>query len=424
MIPDVLHINISDAGGGVGKAAYRLHKSLNAVGCDSWMLVDTKLTEDPKVLSSCNAIHRLYSKIRSRADKFPCALCNTGHWEYASFNYLPNPFVKQAWKRIRPRLLHLHWLGDGYMPIHYFPQFASVPTVATLHGRWLFNGAQHLHSDQSKRFREGFCKDNRDNMDGGLDLDRWVWNRKMRYFKNNPFEVLVLSNWMKRDAQNSVLLGKRPIHLIPNGLDLSVYYPYDTVEARNHFNLPQGKPLVLFGANFATQDRNKGFHDFVEAMKILELEQDPSFEVVVFGSDRPSGALPYRTHTHFLGYLRNEGDLVKAYSACNCFVLPSHQDNLPNTVMEAMACGTPCIAYDVGGVSDMVENRRNGFLVTPRDVKQLAFRISQMVSFNKSTHFLFSTQALEKIQKDFSEKLQIQRMIELYEGVIERHSRS
>ena len=87
------------------------------------------------------------------------------------------------------------------LPIQYFPEFSHIPTVATLHGRWLFNGAQHLHSDKSKRFVDGFSSGNRDADDAGIDVDRWVWNRKRQYFEKNPFEIVTLSRWMEQDVK-------------------------------------------------------------------------------------------------------------------------------------------------------------------------------------------------------------------------------
>lgn len=419
MNPYVLHLNISDGGGGVGKAAYRLHHALCEQGVDSGMLVDFKTTRDPGVVT-CGS--RWYAPLRTRLDKLPRLLCKSDHWEYVSFNWLPNPEVKHAWTRYRPQILHLHWIGDGLLPLQYFPLFADLPTVATLHGRWLFNGAQHLHSDQSSRFVDGFLSGNHDPKDGGLDVDRWVWNRKYRYLATNPFEVIALSRWMQHDAQRSVLLGKRPVHLIPNGLDRTCFYPRNKTEARARLQLPQNKRLVLFGANFATRDRNKGYHDFVCAIQKIESARRANFEVVVFGSDRPSGPLPYKTHTHFLGYIRDEEELALAYSACDTFVLPSRQDNLPNTVMESLACGTPCVAYDVGGVSDMVESGENGFLVPARHIDALAERLEQMLVMPEDERRQMGANAVDRIQQEFDIRTQANRMHRLYQEVIERYA--
>jgi len=416
----VLHLNVSDGGGGVGKAGFRLHQALQGAGVDSWMLVDHKQSDDDKVIPASQGLGAKYAPIRARLDKLPAFICKSSHWEYASFNYLPNPAVKKAWRELKPDVLHLHWIGDGFLPLQYFPQFSHVPTVATLHGRWLFNGAQHLHSDQSKRFVEGFLKGKRDNEDGGLDADRWVWRRKCRYFQNHPFEVIALSNWMKRDAERSRLLKDRKVYLIPNGLDPSVYRPLDRDRSRRDLGLPIEKRLVLFGANFATQDRNKGFRFFVDAIRELEKAGKDDFEIVVFGSDRPAGPLPYKTKTHFLGYLKEESQLVSTYSACDLFVLPSLQDNLPNTVMEAMACGTPSVAFNVGGVSDLVEHSVTGVLVPPQNAVALAEGISSVLRSSDVEYEQLSINCLDRFANNFTQELQVKRLLNAYHHVVEK----
>ena len=416
----ILHLNISDGGGGVGKAGYRLHRALKSAGVESWMLVDQKLSNDDTVITAARGVSAKYSAIRARLDKLPGRFCKTAHWEYASFNYLPNPAVKQAWEQLKPDVLHLHWIGDGFLPLQYFPAFRHIPTVATLHGRWLFNGAQHLHSDQSIRFVDGFLKGNRDHEDGGLDVDRWVWQRKLRYFRNHPFEVIALSNWMKRDAQRSLLLKDRKIHLIPNGLNPEVYHALDREQSRQKLGLPLQKPLILFGANFATQDRNKGFHYFVEAIRELERTGENSFEIVVFGSNRPAEPLPYQTKTHFLGYLREESQLVTTYSACDLFVLPSLQDNLPNTVMEAMACGTPSVAFNVGGVSDLVEHKVTGELVAPRNASALAKGIASVLEASDGEYAQLVKNCLDRFSGNFTQELQVKRLMIAYEHAVKQ----
>ncbi len=414
--PQVLHVNISDSGGGVGKAAYRLHEALGKQNYDSWMWVETKRTHDPKVLAPQKWFDLQYYRMRTRLDKLPALLTNSRHWAYGSFNYLPHPRLSEIVKTLKPRIVHFHWIGDGLVPLHRLPDF-RMPVVFTLHGRWLFNGAQHLHSDQSRRFYEGFNKDNRDTEDGGLDMDRWVWQRKRKYLAGLNYHVVALSRWMYEDAKKSVMFEGREVHHIPNGLDMDVFNPADKASCRKALGLTKEKKYILFGANFATQDKNKGYWDFVKAIQKLE-KHNQNFEILVFGSDHPGKELPFNTPCHFLGFINEEYKLMQVYGAADCFVLTSKQDNLPNTVMEAMACGTPCIAYDVGGVSDMVEDQVNGHLVESRNMEKLADALSKYL---KSDRELRESQALKarlKISDQFNAKRQATRMIELYESLL------
>lgn len=412
--PYVLHLNISDGGGGVGRAAYRLHRGLLDRGVCSRMLVDVKTTDDPTVWGPSNILDRSYVRLRTRLDKVPGYFSNRKHWNYASFNYLPNPRIQAIWKQIKPQLLHLHWIGDGLLPLQYLKRI-ECPTIATMHGRWFFNGAQHLHSDQSKRFEEGFLPSNRDKEDSGMDVDRWVWTRKQKYLRGVDLQIVTLSRWMESDVRRSRLLKNVPVTRIPNGLNTDLFSPRNQSEVRHELGLQQDKKYILFGANYATQDQNKGFGDFVKAVQILEIK-GYDFEIIVFGSDRPAMSLPYTSKTHFMGFITEEIALSKIYASSDCFVLPSWQDNLPNTVMESMASGTPCVAYDVGGVSDMIEGGINGFLAEPGNPDSLAGKIANILSGNSTEVFELRTAARSKIVKEFSIDSKTEDMVRLYES--------
>ena len=342
-------------------------------------------------------------------------LSKRDHWAYASFNYLPHPRLSQVWKYFEPSVIHLHWIGDGFVPLSKLCKLPA-PLVATLHGRWLFNGAQHLHNDRSPRFVEGFYPDNRDPEDGGVDVDRWVWNRKHKAFKDLQMNIVTLSRWMERDARKSLLLGNYSVKRIPNGIDLETFLPHDRETVRRELGLPIESKIIVFGANFAIQDSNKGFNDFVEAIRLLE-EKEKSFEIVVFGSDRPEGGLPFKSKIHFKGFVRDENELSKIYAAADVFVLPSKQDNLPNTVMESLASGTPCVAYDVGGVSDMVEHDKTGYLALPGNSQSLCSMLERILEMPSEGIQMMSENARLKIENEFSIAKQVEQMIELYAQV-------
>lgn len=413
----MLHINISDGGGGVGRAAYRLHQGLKASGLDSRMLVDVKTTDDPSVIGPTRAVDKLWLRLRTRADKIPGWFGSGENWQYLSFNYLPNPRILRILDQLQPRLIHLHWIGDGLLPLQAIQKLKTYPLVATLHGRWLFNGAQHLHSDQSRRFREGFLKNNRDPGDRGLDIDRWTWNRKKKALSNLQLTVLTLSRWMERDAAASVLLEDFPIVRIPNGLDLDTFFPHPKALVRKELGLDPDKQYLVFGANFATRDDNKGFSDFVEAVRILEAAK-VEFEVIVFGSDQPEQSLPYISKTHFFGFVKDEASLSRIYASGDCFVLPSKQDNLPNTVMESLASGTPCVGYDVGGVSDMIQPGKTGYLATPMDTEGLADGILKILNAETDRKLTFLRQSRELIEQEFGRDKQVADVSSLYQRCI------
>ena len=159
------------------------------------------------------------------------------------------------------------------------------------------------------------------------------------------------------------------MHVIPNGIDTKLYKPIDKGVARKILNLPQDKKLVLFGALNPTGEERKGYHFLPEVMNQLTEE---NVEVVVIGSAHPQTRKAFSCPTNYLGKLNDDSSLVLAYSAADVVILPSIQENLANTAVEALACGTPVVAFDIGGNSDMIEHLKNGFLAQPFDCNEMS----------------------------------------------------
>jgi glycosyltransferase involved in cell wall biosynthesis len=191
------------------------------------------------------------------------------------------------------------------------------------------------------------------------------------------------------------------------------YQPCDRLAARERLKLPQDRLLVLFGAKDATQDHNKGFHLLQDALSILAGEGHcDTLELLVFGSRKPAGARDSGFRTHYLGWQDEEG-IAGLYAAADLFVLPSIQENLPYTVMEAMACGTPCVAFAIGGLSDLIEHKQNGYLAVPHDPVDLAQGIVWVLEDDERRSEL-AHRARQKVLQNFSMTSIAQQHLELY----------
>jgi glycosyltransferase involved in cell wall biosynthesis len=161
-------------------------------------------------------------------------------------------------------------------------------------------------------------------------------------------------------------LSARRIEVIPNGLDTDVFKPIDKSVAKAYFGLPPGDPVLLFGAQFLT-DRRKGGDLLVEALEQIDFR----CTLLVFGIGDLSVGTGGPVTVKTVGSLNDDISLAMTYSAADVFVCPSREDNLPNTVAEALACATPCVAFDVNGLREMIEHRKNGWLARPFDSADL-----------------------------------------------------
>jgi glycosyltransferase involved in cell wall biosynthesis len=234
------------------------------------------------------------------------------------------------------------------------------------------------------------------------DLSRWIWQCKAKAWQNLNLTIVSPSHCLAKCAASSSLLKDSRIEVIPNGLDTKQYKPIQKSIARSIIGLPEDKQLVLFGAMSATSDPRKGFNLLQSALQNLSQSGwGERVELVVFGASQPKNPTELDFKSHYLGRLNDDISLSLVYAAADVFIAPSVQDNLPNTVMESLACGTPCVAFDIGGMCDMIEHQKNGYLAKPLDVDDLARGIAWVLEDEERLRKL-GVDGREKVEQNFT----------------------
>jgi len=246
-----------------------------------------------------------------------------------------------------------------------------------MHDMWLSTGICH-HSDGCSKYSShcGNCKYLQSGCD--KDLSYRVFEKKAKLFRDSDFTVVTCSDWLHGKAGKSALLSGKTILSIPNPIDTSVFCPSDKAEARKELGLPLDKNLILFASQKVT-DKRKGIDYLCEAAGILE-SRNREFEFVVMGqnSDMVRDLLPHKVWS--MGYVGSESKARLIYNACDMFVTPSLMENLPNTIMEAMSCGTPCIGFATGGIPEMIDHLQNGYVAAYKDSQDLADGMEWVIS--------------------------------------------
>jgi glycosyltransferase involved in cell wall biosynthesis len=254
--------------------------------------------------------------------------------------------------------------------------------------------------------------------DNNRDLSHRIWKQKQHHWANINITIVTLSHWLGQCVKKSSLFRSNRVELIPNGIDTNIYKPIDTKTARDILNLPQDKKLILFGAMSVTSDPRKGFPFLASALeKLAYQDQEHNFELVIFGASHPSNDSDFPFKAHYLGKLADDISLALIYSAVDVFVAPSVEDNLPNTVMEALACGTPCVSFKIGGMSDMIEHENNGYLANAFSVDELIQGISWALENGDLTSKL-SENARKTVEEKFTLKHQAEKYLELYQDIL------
>ena len=406
-------VNTHDNTGGAAIAAYRLHQALQQTGIDSRMLVQHKITSDDTVLGPDTGDEDRLARIRRNIDRRLVYLYPRRNREATwSINAFPHRIASKI-NALNPDIVHLHWIGFGFVPVSEIRKIKK-PIVWTLHDMWAFTGGCHYAGDCT-RYREqcGRCPQMRSHTN--YDLSSFVWKRKAVSWKDTNLVAVCPSKWLAECARESSLFRNIPIEVIPNGIDTDIFRPIKKLAARMTLGLPLDKKLILFGAMNSTGDKRKGFPYLVSALKQLSAT-DPSMkpECVIFGStDRMPIEIPgHRVHN--LGKVPGEERLALVYSAADVFVAPSEQENLANTVMESMSCGTPVVAFNVGGMPDMIEHKCNGYLAKPFGCQDLADGISWILK-NEKQHKLLSESARKKLLENYESKHIARRYLNLYD---------
>jgi glycosyltransferase involved in cell wall biosynthesis len=409
----ILLINSSDTVGGAARAAYRLHDGLRNIGANSQLLVQEKLSSDKMVLAPKKKTYQTIANIRSAIDSLPLKFYPQRHSLF-SLQWLPDQVADRV-TQIAPDIINLHWINTAFLQIETLTRLKR-PLVWTLHDMWAFTGGCHYSGECNLYTAScGTCPllasaKNK-------DLSHWVLQRKHKAWRNLNLTIVSPSHWLAKCASSSSIFHNLRVEVIPNGIDIQKYRHIKRSRAREILNLPLDKKLVLFGSLYATDDPRKGFYLLQEALKKLcNSTWQNKLEVVVFGASQPDNPPEFGFKTHYLGKFNDDLSLALVYSSADVFVLPSIQENLANTVMEAIACGTPTIAFNIGGMPDMIEHEKNGYLAQPFKTEDLASGIAWVID-NEERNQKLSYYARVKAEKEFSTEIQANRYYCLFQDI-------
>lgn len=411
----VLIINTSERVGGAAIAANRLMKALKKNGVKVKMLVRDKQTDHLTVFSIGHNWTQPFKFIGerlcifianyfSRKNLFQVDIANTG------------TDVTQHIEFQRADVIHLHWVNQGFLSLSNINKilYAGKPVVITMHDQWYFTGICH-YSGNCQKYQElcHHCELMRGTLWG--DLAKQVFLKKEKIYRDAQLTFVGCSQWMANLAKTSKLTQGHKVVSIPNAIDTDLFCPQDKRSSRQAFNLPTDKHLILFGCQRITDER-KGFHYLVEALQLLK-QQHPNLakgtEIVVVGGEVESIRHKVPFNIFPIRYVSDPHKMVQLYNAVDLYVTPSLQDNLPNTIMESMACGTPCVGFNVGGIPEMIDHQENGYVAAYKDAQDFANGILWSLGADQGT---LSRQARNKVVTTYSENAVARKYIDIYEN--------
>lgn len=374
-----LLLSHSNGGGGAGRATDRLFTALTSFGVDTHMHVDFRHGNDRRVLRNASPLADAARRARITVEEVPAVLAR--HPEPGLFSPgLTSAISARRINAFDADIVNVHWTGYGYLSIRQLGR-VQKPLVWTLHDMWALTGGPGYDDDgPTARWRAGYSAVNRPDDGTRLDVERWVANRKRRHWRR-PRHAIAPSSWLARLARESALLGDWTLHVLPNALDTTRFRPLASGEARDRLGLPQDRRIVLATLGGGLDDSRKGFDLLRAALpRVAAGGGAGDIDLAVVGhAQPPTGWTDPLGRTHWLGYLDDEA-LVAAYGAADVAVVPSRQDNLPQTATEPQACGTPVVAFRTGGLPDAVSHLETGYLADPGESAALAAGIDWVLA--------------------------------------------
>ena len=389
----VLHLNTSPRTGGAAIAAGRIVCALQKIG------VEASLLTAPEGIA--HTLPFLWERMSiwaanrfTRKDLFSVDIANAG----TDITHL-SAFQEAD-------IIHLHWINQGFLSLRGLQHICSQgkPIIWTMHDMWPCTSICH-HA----RLCEAFHSECRDcpyqPSTAFFDLAKHTFKRKASIYAAAPLHFVACSKWLEAHVHQSALTQGKYITSIANPIDTTHFHPIDKQEARRALKnrLPANKRLILFGSCKIT-DKRKGIDYLIKSVRLLAQRREDwkdKVGIVTFGegSDELAALLPYPVYS--LGYLNSEEEMAKAYQAADLYITPSLEENLPNTVMEAMACGLPCVSFHIGGLPEMIDHKENGYIAEYRSAEDLAQGLEYVLSTEDYTKL--SHNAVRKVTENYSQ---------------------
>ncbi|GBR75512.1 glycosyl transferase group 1 [Candidatus Termititenax persephonae] len=410
----ILLLNYSDTGGGAAVAAVRLLAALRQRGVDADLGVVEKNTSQPSIicLKKDNLLKKILRRWRAYLLRFAFRTTNP-------ILHSENKQTLLDIERINNSdydLVHLHWVNYNALAIEDMAKIKK-PLVWTLHDHWVFAGAEHYANiwENDERFMVGYTRANQPPTTKGLDICRWTWERKKKSWAKVKIDFIAPSNYEQNLFAQSALFkgGDNPSAVIPNIVPEDIFKPLAKFALRQKYGIPQDKKVIGFGAlDISCEKSVKGGHLLLEALRKIPEPQD--FHLVIFGRVDASFSRAVAMPLFSAGWVDKQNVLAELYNLCDVFVCPSVLENLPNVCLEALFCGVPVAAFATGGIPDIVEHRRTGYLARPFAAEDLA----QGIAYCSAQAPRLSENSLLKAGQDFNNRAVLEKHISFYENVL------
>ena len=413
----VVHVVNADIRGGAPKAAFALSKALQDNGVDSKLLVQRKFSNDNNVFSiNTNYLEQQKTNFRMLVDLLQMKVFTQTRKGRFSFGRVGtditnNELIKQS------DIIHLHWINEGYLSLKSLLELGKInkPIFWTLHDMWGFTGGCH-YSSGCKRYMDSCGQCPYLKYPSKKDFSFSLLNEKKLSFNELDITFLTCSEWLGSVASNTMVLKEKEVIPLHNTLFMDIYKPINRESIRSKFNFPNDKFIIIF-VSLTIEDERKGFiylkKSLIELLK-MNPELADKVELLILGSYAKNWLAELPCKINAVGRISDDKSMAEYYNVADVFLAPSLEDNLPNTVLESLSCGTPVVGFNIGGIPEMVEHKKNGYLAKEKSVEDFTNGILWMIQ-NKKFFKELRKNARLKVEKNFNPTFIAKKHLDLYE---------
>lgn len=402
-------LNTYEYKGGAARSAKRLLKAFLSNNIDARMFANIKESDDRYVDTNIGNIRKGLGIVAPYLDRIIFKIYKQSG--FFSSGLLGTVNVKKLLNKRNVDVVNIHWVNGGMVNLSDLKNI-ECPIVFTLHDSWIMTGGCHLPGTCT-RHKENCGRCPQLNSSFPYDITRYLFNKKYRDISSIKRVIFVCpSKWLLHQVSNSKLLQGYRFEHIPNPIDTSVYKKHDKNYSRGVLGIDRSKFVIIIGAMSVHMDLNKGYDLFLSSLDIISKE---NLLVVVYGSDNCDELKKRNIDAIALGVINEDATMTLLYSLADVIVVPSRIENLSNTLIEAMSCELPAVAFDVGGNSEIIDHLQNGYLAEAYNVDDLANGIEWVRGVdNYST---IGQRARDKVVSKFDKQIIYEQYMNIFKSV-------
>ncbi|HVU55842.1 MAG TPA: glycosyltransferase [Puia sp.] len=411
----ILFINTTDIRGGAAVVVQRLRKGLHRdFDIEDRLVVKIKDSDDENTHRVLSSTWQVY------AEKVIDKLTKTAGLLYQSFPFSSRRILEEV-RDFRPDIIHLHNTHGSYFPTPLIRTLSRhAPLVWTLHDMWSFTGnSAHTFGNMSWKHMRNDHALTKISPTIGINTGAWLLRQKRSVYKDARLTVVCPSGWLQELALQSPVFEGKQVLRIYNGVDTTLFTPQDKTAARRKLGLDPHRKTVMFSARFlGSVNIWKGGADLEGILRHIDRLAGEKINFLALGEGRLDDPTPFHNlEVHYKNYVHGEENMRDCYNASDLFIYPTRADNLPNSLVESIACGTPAVTFDIGGNKEIIGHDRNGIILPPFDLEAFATNTLALL-YDDNRRAAFSQYGRELACRKFDMYAMARQYFDLYKSIV------